>query len=96
MQNAVPHRLGWWTLTGWCLLAGFTSFIILWALLSVEAFQPILFAPLGVLHKLSWALLGYKVIPDGGWSTLYVSAYFFALGPLFVALVSWRKSFRHA
>lgn len=44
-----------------------------------------LLAPLGTIHRLSCGLLGYKIIPDGGWSTLFVSAYFFAVGPLIAA-----------
>ena len=94
MHNAVLVKCGWLTRVGWCLLGGITSFIVLWALVSVEVFQPILLAPLGLINKLSWALLGHKIIPDGGWSTLYVSAYFFALGALIVGLAFWRKSLR--
>ncbi len=75
----------------WGVLTGFVSLFALWALASVESLQPLLLAPLGFLHQLSWGLFGFKIIPDGTWSTLFVSGYFFGIGPLVTALIYLSK-----
>jgi len=38
-------------------IGGLGSLIVLWVLASVEAFQPFLLAPLGLVNKLSWAVM---------------------------------------
>ena len=85
-----------WISSAWILLAGVASVLVLWGLATIQTLQPLLFAPLRWLHHLSWALLGRKLIPDGDWSTCFVSAYFFAFGCVIGAGVRWGCRHLHA
>lgn len=68
-------------------IGGVLGFLTLWMLTFFEALHPLLFAPLSLINKASWSLVGWKLIPDGGPSTLFVSSYFILVGVVAVVVV---------
>jgi hypothetical protein len=72
------HQKRWAVLLA--CLGGMFSFIGLWALTWIESLDGLLGAPLVLINKGSWAIVGWKLIPDGGPSTLFVSFYFALIG----------------
>ncbi|MBP8260408.1 MAG: hypothetical protein KA118_12165 [Verrucomicrobia bacterium] len=69
-------------------IGGVLSFLTLWMLTFFEALHPLLFAPLSLINKASWSFVGWKLIPDGGPSTLFVSSYFLLVGVVVVLIVA--------
>ncbi|MDD8045204.1 MAG: hypothetical protein PHF14_01940 [Verrucomicrobiota bacterium] len=61
-------------------LGGFIAFVMLWRLAGFEVLQPILVFHLRLINRCSWELWGRKLIPDGGPSTMVVSAYYVFFG----------------
>lgn len=81
-----PPRSRRWT---WNILGGIGSILALWVLASVEPLEVFLYAPLRIVHGISWEAFGFKIIPDGDGSTCFVSAYFFGFGFLVVTACRW-------
>lgn len=72
-------------------LGGFIAFVMLWRLAGFEVLQPILFVHLRLINCCSWELWGLKLIPDGGPSTMVVSAFYVFFGAVVGFLFSVRN-----
>lgn len=76
-----------WRSVGLSCIGGVLSLLTLWMLTFFEALQPLLFAPVRLINKASWSLVGWKLIPDGGPSALFASSYFILVGVVVVVVV---------